>query len=197
MTTFIDVIRKRRSVREFLKKPVEPEKIDLLVEAALHAPSSRGLDPWEFIVVTDRELLQKLSGSKPHGADFLAGAPLGMVACANTAKSDVWVEDASIASIYMWLAAEALGLGACWIQIRQRSHDENQSARDYIAQLLRLPAQLQVEAIIAVGYPKRKNLPHLKANLKYDKVSLNFYREPYSEKERLDRRKRLSQLEGG
>ncbi|MCX5859723.1 MAG: nitroreductase family protein [Proteobacteria bacterium] len=182
MTTFIDVIRKRRSVREFLKKPVEPEKIDLLVEAALRAPSSRGLDPWEFIVVTDRELLQKLSGSKPHGSDFLAGAPLGMVACANTAKSDVWVEDASIASIYIWLAAEALGLGACWIQIRQRSHDENQSARDYIAQLLRLPTHLQVEAIVAVGYPKRKNPPHLKSNLKYDKVSVNFYRKPCSEK---------------
>lgn len=195
--TFMELIRKRRSVREFLKKPVEPEKIYLLVEAALRAPSSRGLNPWEFIVVTDRALLQKLSGSKPHGSDFLAGAPLGMVACANTAKSDVWVEDASIASIYIWLAAEALGLGACWIQIRQRSHDENQSARDYIAQLLRLPAQLQVEAIVAVGYPKRKNSPHLKANLKYDKVSFNFYREPYSEKEGLDRRKRHSQPEGG
>jgi len=180
--TFLELIRKRRSVREFLKKPVEPEKIDLLVEAALRSPSSRGLDPWEFIVVTDRELLRKLSRSKPHGADFLAGAPLGIVVCADDARSDVWVEDASIASLYIWLTAESLGLGACWIQIRLRSRDETQSARDYIAELLKLPENLQVEAIIAVGYPKRKNSPHLKTNLKYDKVSLDFYREPYSEK---------------
>ena len=185
--TLMDVMRKRRSVREFRKKPVEPGKIAALVEAALRSPSSRGLDPWEFIVVTDRELLQKLSRSKPHGAAFLAGAPLGIVVCTDATRSDVWVEDASIASIYIWLAAESLGLGACWIQIRLRPHDENQSARDYLAQLLRLPSHLQVEAIVAVGYPKRKNPPHLKANLKYDKVSFNFYCEPYSEKAGQDR----------
>jgi nitroreductase len=182
MMMFMDVIRKRRSVREFLKKPVEPGKIDLLMEAALRSPSSRGLDPWEFIVVTDRELLKKLSRSKPHGADFLAGAPLGIVVCADPGQTDTWVEDASIASIYMWLAAESLGLGACWIQIRLRDHDKNQTAEKYISELLGLPPHLKVEAILAAGYPKRKNPPHLKENLKYDKVDLNLSGEPYPEK---------------
>ncbi|VAX32202.1 Nitroreductase, partial [hydrothermal vent metagenome] len=95
---FMPLIRKRRSIRKFLKKEVEAEKIDQLVEAALRAPSSRGLNPWEFIVVTKKDLLEKLSKAKKHGSSFLNNAPLGIVVCADPAKCDVWIEDASIAS---------------------------------------------------------------------------------------------------
>ena len=75
---FLSLIEKRRSIRKYKKRPVEPEKIEALAEAALRAPSSRGFNPWEFIVVTDRAMLVKLSGAKPHGSSFLKGAPLGI-----------------------------------------------------------------------------------------------------------------------
>ncbi len=104
---FISLIQKRRSIRKFLEEPVEDEKIEMLIEAALRAPSSRGLNPWEFVVVTERDLLQKLSKAKVHGSEFLKNAPLGIVVFADTDKCDVWVEDCSITSTFIFLASES------------------------------------------------------------------------------------------
>lgn len=172
---FIDLITKRRSIRQFKPDEVEAEKIDLLKEAALRAPSSRGGNPWEFIFVTDRNLLEKLSGSKELGSSFLKGAQIGIVVCADPEKSDVWVEDTTIAAIFMHLAAESLGLGSCWIQIRKRPHDATQSAEAYIADLLNIPSNFKVESIIAVGYPAESKSPHPKAELLNERIHLNRY----------------------
>jgi len=175
----MSIIRQRRSIRKFLDKPIEAEKIDLLVEAALRAPSSRGLNPWEFVVITDKELLTKLAQAKQHGSAFLKHAPLGICVCADPEQCDVWVEDASIASIFIHLAAESLGLGSCWIQIRERMHDGKKSAQEYIAEILNLPARLQVESIIAVGYPDEKLAPHKNEELLFEKVHRDIYGRPY------------------
>jgi nitroreductase len=175
----ISLIRKRRSIRRFLQKPIEAEKIDQLIEAALRAPSSRGLNPWEFVVVIDQDLLEKLSRAKQHGSAFLKNAPLGIVVCADPGKSDVWVEDASIASIFIHLAAESLGLGSCWIQIRERMHDGKKSAQEYVTETLNIPAKMQVESFIAVGYPDEKKPPHGKEELLYEKVHREIYGRPY------------------
>jgi nitroreductase len=158
-----------------MDKPVEPEKIDLLIESALRAPSSRGFNPWEFIVVSDGVLLEKLSRAKPHGASFLKNAPLGIVVCADPEKCDVWIEDASIASIFIHLASESMELGSCWIQIRKRMHDQTKTAEQYIRELLDIPEKLNVESIIAVGYPTEKKSPHPKEDLQYDKVHYDVY----------------------
>ena len=172
---FIDLITKRRSIRQFKPDKVEAEKIELLKEAALRAPSSRGGRPWEFVFVTDRDLLEKLSASKEHGSSFLKGAQIGIVVCADPEKSDVWVEDTSIAAIFMHLAAESLGLGSCWIQIRKRPHDATQSAEAYIADLLNIPAHIKVESIIAVGYPAESKSPHPKEELLNERIHLDRY----------------------
>lgn len=164
----MSIIRKRRSIRKFLDKPVEAEKIDQLLEAALRAPSSRGINPWEFVVVTDKNLLARLAQSKQHGSAFLKNAPVGICVCADAEKCDVWVEDASIASIFIHLAAESLELGSCWIQIRERMHDGKRSAQEYIAETLDLPSRLQVESIIAVGYPGEKH-PRIRKKNYYSK----------------------------
>ena len=176
---FMSLIQKRRSIRKFLDKPIEPEKIDLLLESALRAPSSKGLNPWEFIVVTDRALLERLSHAKEHGSTFLKRAPLGIVVCADPQTSDVWVEDASIASTFIHLAAESLGLGSCWIQIRERMHDAKKTSQDYIAELLNIPSQMRVESIIAVGYPDEKLPPHKKEELLFERVHKDTYDRPY------------------
>ena len=170
---FMTLIRQRRSIRRFSDRAIEPAKIELLVEAALRAPSSRTVNPWRFVVVTDADLLEKLSRSKPHGASFLKHANLGLVVCADPTQSDVWIEDASIASIYLHLAATSLGLGSCWIQIRKRMHDDTISAEDYIRNLLVIPDQIAVEAIIAVGYPQEEKHPHPPEYLQYEKAFLN------------------------
>ena len=141
-------------------RPIEKEKIDLPVEAALRAPSSRGFNPWEFIVLTDPQLIQRLAQAKPHGSTFLKNASLAFVICADPKVSDVWIEDASIASIYLHLAAESLGIGSCWIQIRGRMHDDKKSSEDYISETLGIPGNLKVLSIVAMGYPADKPSPH-------------------------------------
>jgi nitroreductase len=176
---FISLIQKRRSIRKFLDKPIEAEKIDVLLEAALRAPSSRGLNPWEFIVVADRNLLEKLALAKKHGSTFLKNAPLGIVVYADPQKCDVWIEDASIASIFIHLAAESLGLGSCWIQIRERMHDGQKSSQEYITDILNIPAKMRVESIIAIGYPDETLPPHEKEELLYEKVHRDIYGRPY------------------
>ncbi len=176
---FLSLIQERRSIRKYLDKPVEPEKIDLLVEAALRSPSSMASSPWEFIVVTDRGLLEKLSFAKTLGSGFLKNAPLAIIVCADPSKSNVWVEDASIASIVVHFTAGSLGLGSCWIQIRERMHNETVSSEAYISKLLGIPAGLIVEAMIAVGYPGETKPPHRKENLHYHKVHREFYGRAY------------------
>jgi nitroreductase len=172
---FLSLVQKRRGIRKYLDKPIEPEKVDLLIESALRSPSSRGFNPWEFVVVTDGVLLEKLSKAKPHGASFLKNAPLGIVVCADPEKCDVWIEDASIASIYIHLASESLELGSCWIQIRKRMHDQTKTAEQYIRELLNIPERLNVESIIAIGYPDEKKFPHPKKDLQYEKIYYNMY----------------------
>ena len=172
---FLSLIQRRRSIRKYMEKPVETEKIDVLIEAALRSPSSRGFNPWEFVVVTDKGLLEKLSTAKPHGASFLKNAPLGIVVCADPEKCDVWVEDASIASIFIHLAAASIGLGSCWIQIRKRMHDQTTSAEAYIRSLLNIPKNLNVESIVAIGYPDEKKPSHRKEDLQYKKVHYGVY----------------------
>ncbi|MCK5673396.1 MAG: nitroreductase family protein [Spirochaetales bacterium] len=158
----IDILLKRRSARDFTSKTVEPEKIEKLIQAALLSPTARNLHSCEIIVIEDKKILQKLSVSKPHGGTFLANAPMGIVIIGNTDKTDVWVEDASIAAIDIQLEAESLELGSCWIQIRGRNHSENQSAGKYIRGLLRIPSNYDVASIIAIGY---KASPSIDSNL--------------------------------
>lgn len=176
---FLSLIRRRRSIRRYTQEPVSAEKLKLLVEAALRAPSSMGNTPWEFVIVTDPDVLEKLSKAKPHGATFLKKAALGIIVCADPKKSSVWIEDASIAAIYVHLAAESLGLGSCWIQIRDRMHTEEISAGAYISKILDIPGNLQVEAMVAIGHPAEKIAPHPEETLQYQKAFFGAYGRPY------------------
>ncbi len=177
---FSSLIQKRRSIRKFQKKPVENEKVEILIEAALRSPSSRGYNPWEFIVVTEPDLLGKLSSAKMHGSQFLKNAPLGIVVCADEDKCDVWVEDCSIASTFIFLASESLGLGSCWIQIRERMHSETLTSEAYVSDVLNIPPKLKVASMIAVGYPAETKPPHKKEELQYEKVFLDQYGKLYT-----------------
>jgi len=173
---FFSIIKKRRSIRKFLDKPIETDKLDKIIEAALRSPSSRGFNPWEFIVVTDKATLEQLSRSKPHGSSFLKNAACGIVVLADPKKCDVWIEDASIASIFIHLAAQSLRLGSCWIQIRERMHDNDTSADEYIANILQVPKTLAVESIVAIGYPDEEKPGHPANKLQYEKISFNRYK---------------------
>jgi nitroreductase len=156
----LELMRNRRSIRKFLDKPIEQEKLDAILECALRSPSSRGRQPWEITVVSDRKLLGKLSKAKPHGGTFVAEAAAAYVVAGFPGVTDMWIEDCSIVSIVIQLEAESLGLGSCWVQIRNRPHSDKLMASDDIKKTLDLPVDCEVLSIIAVGYKGEEKEGH-------------------------------------
>ena len=171
----IELLRARRSVRKYTHQAIEPEKIELLKEAALRSPTSRNKHPWEFVFVDDGEMLGQLALSKPHGAAFLAHAALAIVVCGDGEKSDVWTEDCSIASILVQMVAQSMGLGSCWIQIRKRMFSGQTTSQEYVRALLKMPSNISVESIVALGYPAEEKEPISHDALDYSKIRINSF----------------------
>ncbi len=169
----IDLLVNRRSIRRYDAQPVEEETVRQLLQAALLSPSSRGIRPWEFVVVNETELIRELAESRQHGSSFLADAPLAVAVLGIPEASDVWIEDCAIAASSILLAAEDAGLGACWVQIRQRPAADGRSADEYVRDVLRIPSNRSVEAVIALGYPAEEPNPHNMNDLNWDKVYFN------------------------
>ncbi len=176
---FEELLRHRRSIRTFHNRKVPEDVTERLLTAALLSPSSRNLRPWTFIAVDDPAQLAALSKTKVHGSKFLETAPLAVVVLAETARCDVWIEDTSIASAVLLFAADALGLGACWCQIRLRPHDDSLSAETYVQKLLGIPDGFAVESIIGIGYAAEEVPPYTDRDLQTDKVRRNRFDTPY------------------
>lgn len=166
----LDLLKTRRSIRKFQNIKIEKEKIDAILKGALLSPSSRGRRTWEFIAVLDKETLNKLSGCRDYGSQFLSEAPLGIVVAADSGSCDVWVEDASISALIIQLAAQSLGLGSCWIQVRERFNSSGIKAEDHIKEILGIPERFGVECIIAIGYPDEQKNSYDENSLPYGKI---------------------------
>ena len=166
----INILRNRRSVRRFEDREIEEEKLATLKEALVRSPSSRSINPWEFILVHVKETLEKLSRSKQHGAGFLSGAAVGVVVLGDTGRSDTCIEDCSIAAITLQYVAESLELGSCWCQIRMRAHGEGKSAEEYVREVLGIPERYMVECIVGIGYPAEGKSPHAHGDLDWEKI---------------------------
>lgn len=170
---YMNLLRNRRSCRQFKSDPIAPEQVELLIEALLRSPTSRGLTPWYFVVIDDPQLLLRLAQAKAHGAEFLAGAPLAVAICADPTRSDVWIEDCAIAAIILQLAVESVGLGSCWAQMRLRFDDKGQSAEANVREILNVPQEWNIDCIIGIGHP-RNHLPgHPRASLANERVYRN------------------------
>ncbi|MDJ0762906.1 MAG: nitroreductase family protein [Myxococcota bacterium] len=169
----ISLLRTRRSIRRFKNTPIPMEKRALIEEALLRSPSSRSLNPWEFLFIDDPKALVDLARCKPHGASFLAQAPLGVAILADEAKCDVWIEDCSIAAFIAHAAAHSMGLGSCWIQIRLRPHGDDKTAEAFIQARLGIPVHIRVLAIVAIGYPDEEKAGHPSATLDRKKIRYN------------------------
>lgn len=149
-----NAIYSRRSIRKYKEKQVEKEKIIKLLHAGMAAPSACNLQVWEFIVVEEKSILEKLRSVISQG-DY--NAPLAMVICANTVnvpwKGDGWVIDCSAAVENMLIAATTLELGSVWLG----SHNEAE-----VRNLLHIPEHIHVMNIVYFGYPDEDKSPNTK-----------------------------------
>jgi nitroreductase len=177
MENFSDLIIKRRSTRKFTGEKLSQDQVVALLKATLMSPSSKRSNPWQFIAVEDKETLQALSEFKEQSATFIADAALAVVVVADPLASDVWIEDASIASIILQLQAEDLGLGSCWVQVRERQTPSGQPSEAYIRELLNIPLPLQVLSVVAIGYKAIERKPFNEEHLQWEKVHINKFGE--------------------
>lgn len=166
----INLLRTRRSIRKYRKEAVDPRSLEIIKEALLRCPSSRGMHHRAFYFVVDRDLLAGVSKVRQNASRFIGEAAVGIVVCGDETKSDVWVEDCTIAGIVAQLTAHSLGLGSCWIQIRNRAHSAEMTAEEYIRGLLNIPVNLKVLSIISIGVPAETKSPVPREELDYTKI---------------------------
>lgn len=168
-------ILKRTSVRSYLDKSIEEDKIEKLLRAGMAAPTAVNKQPWHFVVVTDKSLLQKLAKANPY-AEMVARAPLAIVVCGDMTKAldgnarEFWVQDCSAASENILLAATGLGLGAVWTGTYP---SEERCAA--VSEVLGLPETLIPLNTIVIGYPDGEVTP--KDKWQESNISYNMYDE--------------------
>ena len=147
---FIDVVRSRKSCRLFSDVPLDDSEIELIMEAGLKAPSSRQLKDVRLFPVRDVGLIRRLALCKPSSTTPLETATFAVIVAADPRVCDVWIEDASIATIMIQLEAEDLGLGSCWVQVRLRDSDSG-TAEEFVIREAGLDPEWKVLSIVAVG----------------------------------------------
>ncbi len=170
-----ELLRNRRSIRRFKETKIKNEKIELLKKAILMSPSGKRFNEWEFIFIDDKNILDQLSYCKEHGSELLRNAPLGIVVIADKNKSDIVIEDCSIASIIAQLAAESIGLGSCWVQCRLRKTADGKDSEDVVREILNIPDNYFVQSIIAIGYKDQDRKPFEDENLQWEKIHTNTF----------------------
>jgi len=149
-------IMERRSVRAYTSQPVPDESLQRLLKAAMRAPSAGNSQPWEFVVIRDRNTLDAIQTFHPYAA-ALQTAPCAIVVCGNLPRQifpDYWVQDCSAATENILLEAVHLGLGAVWMGLypmQERVSD--------MSQLLELPETVVPLCVIAVGFPAQDAPP--------------------------------------
>ena len=170
MTEFKDLAQMRRSHRKFTEQEIDADDVRLILRAALMSPTSKGQRAWQFVVVDDKQDIEKLADDKDLGSQFLKGAPLAIVVFGDPVQNDCWVEDGSIAAISMQYQAEDLGLGSCWIQMRGRGLSDGTSADTVIRGILDIPENLNVLCILAIGHKADERKPQNEDKLKWENV---------------------------
>ncbi len=165
MEDFRTLCQHRRSIRAFTAQPVEREKIDYILQCALMSPSGKRLNPWEFVVVTDEQVLRKLAGCKTYGSQMFNTAMAGIVVVLDSSLTDTWQADGAIAAEHILLAAAEQGLGACWCHVYGRVESEQM-----VRELTGIPENYAVLCVIALGYKGEERKNYDLQKLLYNKI---------------------------
>ena len=172
MENLLELLRTRRSIRSFKETQISPELVEQLMHAVLMSPSSKRSNPWQFIIVEEPGMLKSLSECKKYGSQLIDGAALAVVVIADPECSNVWIEDVSIASFILHLEAEDLGLGSCWVQVRERQTADGKDSEAVVRHLLDIPENLRVESIVAIGVKNEIKKPFDETRLQWEKVHI-------------------------
>lgn len=150
----LENIHNRKSVREYIpNKAVSEQDLQKMLKAGMAASSGMNKQPWEILVIDEREVLDSLAESLPYGK-MLAHAPMAIIVCGDTTKSSYWYLDCSLVSQNILLAAEALGLGAVWTAAYP--YEDRITA---IRKVIAIPGNVTPLNVIPIGHPQGEHLP--------------------------------------
>lgn len=181
MLDVLTAIKERREITQFTAEPIHHEQIEQLIQALYYAPTGNNLPSREFILVSDQTMLQALTPATPF-MKWLEHSACAFVIVGNPEESKYWLQDATLAGGYLWLAAQALGIGAAWGAIyHSEDHVESEKRESFVRERLQIPDALRVVAIIGLGYAAVQ--PPTKAMIPLDRV---FHRETYGREVRGD-----------
>ena len=170
-----EIFRHRRSVRTYDGTPIQDAQLKQILEVGLLAPTGRNLKPVEFIVIQERDTLRDLAFLRKSGSRMLEQSGAAILVLADTEKTDTWVEDAAIAMAYMHLAADALGLGSCWVQMRGRYDVHDNDLDTVLRQRFGFPKKMQPLAILALGNTNSHPSAHAESDLSWEKIHKEKY----------------------
>lgn len=172
----LDAIRRRRSIRHYdPARSLDAEQVQVIMEAALRSPSGSAQSVTQFVLVDDREMLERLSYMSYGGSAFLSGVPLGVVVLGSPMESEYWLEDATLSAGYLQLQASALGLASCWAAVRGQTTPSGQDSAEYVRLALDIPYQLEVLCVIGVGYPTEDAPERPLDELRWEQIHLGRY----------------------
>lgn len=172
MNDIHQLLTERHSIRRYKAEPIDANHVKMILEAALLAPTSKSKRDWQFVVVEDKETLLKLSECREIGTVGLKNCPLAVVVTSDPSQTDCFVEDASIAAVFMQLQAADLGIGSCWVQVRNRFDASGEPSEITVQETLGIPADLPVECIVTFGYPAEVRKPVDLSKLEWEKVHI-------------------------
>ncbi|MCQ2345559.1 MAG: nitroreductase family protein [Paludibacteraceae bacterium] len=179
MENFEQLCQVRRSVRKYQHLPVEQEKLDYILRCALMSPSGKRVNPWEFYVVKNEDMIRKMAACRDFGSGMFNTAMAAIVVALDASLTDVWMPDGAIAAQNILLAATEQGLGACWCHIYGRYSEhkeegretvERVSAEQYIKNLVGIPENMSVLCVISLGYKDEERKPYDFEKLLYNKI---------------------------
>jgi nitroreductase len=169
---FKNLVQQRRSHRKFTTEEIDSEDVKMILRAGLMSPTSKGQRAWQFVVVDDPIDLQKLADSKEQGAQLIARAAMAVVVLGDDSQNNCWIEDGSLAAFAMQLQAEDLGLGSCWVQIRDRHLSDGTPAEEVVRGILDIPKNHRVLCIVAFGHPADVRKEQSEDKLKWEQVHI-------------------------
>lgn len=167
MKEVLDAIVKRRSIRSYTGEPIEDWQVENLIKAFMYAPSAHNYRPWHIIIVKNRDTLIKLSQATPW-SKMLKSASLALVVLGDPEISNLWIEDCSAATENVLLEATHLGLGSCWVQVRDVEKGVDTEGR--VRKILGIPEKYRVLNMIAIGVPKKTKPIHTENEVEREKI---------------------------
>ena len=175
MESVLNIFRERRSYRKYNETDINENLLKQIMEVGITSPTGDNYKTVELILIKEKSMLEKIANIRKFGTKMLNGAGAAIVVLVNTDKTDLWVEDGTISASYMHLAADALGIGSCWIQVRARDTINGGSFEEALKEILDIPDNMKPLCILSLGNINFRLPAHSQEEIDWNKIHQEKY----------------------